>query len=160
MPTKKSLPENYFQFERLLVDLVQSQVDFAVVGGIAISLNGFIRATDDVDILIQLDPENVSSLLECLGNWGEGFARELTINDFSAQEGSIRVMEDFDLDIFTQMKGKSLDYFRPRLCYLATNGVCIPYLSPEDLVYLKQDSWREKDQIDVLAMKRIIDEDK
>jgi hypothetical protein len=29
-------------------------------------------------------------------------------------------------------------------------------LSPEDLIFLKGGSWREKDQIDVAAMKEII----
>jgi hypothetical protein len=33
--------ENYFQFENLLVKLASSGVDFAVAGGVAISLNGF-----------------------------------------------------------------------------------------------------------------------
>src|SRR5206468_11915866 len=41
-----SPPENYFQFEKLLVELVRAGVDFAVVGGVAVSLNGFVRATD------------------------------------------------------------------------------------------------------------------
>ncbi len=37
-------------------------------------------------------------------------------------------MEEFDLDIFTWMKDKSLDDFRPRLRHLETGGVRIPYL--------------------------------
>jgi hypothetical protein len=40
-------------------------------------------------------------LLASRCNWGEGGARELAVEDFIPQEGSIRVMEDFDLDIFT-----------------------------------------------------------
>src|SRR5438552_3267472 len=43
-------PENYFQFEKLLVELARAGVDLAVVGGVAVSLNGFVRATDDVDL--------------------------------------------------------------------------------------------------------------
>jgi hypothetical protein len=40
-----SLPENYSPYEKLLAALVRAGVDFAVVGGVAISLNGMIRAT-------------------------------------------------------------------------------------------------------------------
>jgi hypothetical protein len=54
------------------------------------------------------------------------------------------------------MRGKSLADFRPNLRFLETSGVRIPYLSPSDLIYLKQGSWREKDQLDVLAMKEIL----
>src|SRR6266478_4597324 len=151
-----SPPENYFQFEKLLVQLVGGGVDFAVVGGVAVSLNGFVRATDDLDLIVQESPENIRRLLGCLAQWGEGWARELKVEDFVPQEGSVRVMEDFDLDIFTRMRGRSLEDFRPRLRYLAVEAIRIPYLAAEDLIFLKEGSWREKDQLDVGALKRLL----
>src|SRR6476660_8637710 len=137
--------ENYFQFEKLLVEIARAGVDFAVVGGVAVSLNGFIRATDDVDLLIDEGRPNVEKLLNCLSHWGEGWARELKPEEFVAQEGSIRVMEDFDLDIFVRMRGHSLAEFRPGLKFLPVRGVMIPYLAPDQLILLKTQSWREKD---------------
>lgn len=149
-------PENFFQFEKLLVALARAGVDFAVVGGVAVTLNGFIRATDDLDIIVHEGQENIRRLLACLQSWGEGWARELRPEEFIAQEGSIRIVEDFDLDIFTRMRGNSLDDFRPRLLLHKLGDVQIAYLSPEDLIMLKTPSWREKDQIDVATLKRII----
>ncbi|HEV8543846.1 MAG TPA: DUF6036 family nucleotidyltransferase [Verrucomicrobiae bacterium] len=151
------VPENFFQFEKLLVALARAGVDFAVVGGVAVSLNGFVRATDDVDIIVADGSENIRKLLECLVHWGEGWARELKVEEFVPQEGSIRIMEDFDLDLFTRMRGKSLEDFRPRLKTLQTAGVKIRYLAPEDLIYLKQQSWREKDRVDVAALRSILE---
>ena len=148
--------ENYFQFEKLLARLASSGVDFAVVGGVAISLNGFVRATDDVDILVGKSPENLRKLLACLADWGQGFARELKVEDFSDAPGAIRVMENFHLDIFVQMREKSLDDFRPNLRHFESENVRIAYLSPADLIFLKQGSGREKDQLDVAAMKEIL----
>jgi hypothetical protein len=139
-----------------LVALAADRVDFAVVGGLAVIFNGYPRLTLDVDILVHVAPENLRKLLDCLAGWGEGWARELKPEDFVSQEGAIRVIEEFDLDIFTRMSGKSLEDFRPRLRYLETGGVRIPYLSPADLVFLKQDSWRDKDKLDVQAMREII----
>ena len=151
-----SQPESFSQFEKLLAALVANKVDFAVVGGVAITLNGYTRATDDVDILVHDDSDNLRRLLDCLTQWGEGWARELSPGDFVPQEGSIRVREDFDLDIFTRMREKSLNDFRPRLRYFDDNGVRIPYLAPADLIFLKQNSWRDKDKLDVAAMREII----
>jgi hypothetical protein len=37
-----------------------------------------------------------------------------------------------------------------------TGSVRIPYLSLADLIYLKEDSWREKDKLDVLALREIL----
>ena len=144
------------QFEKLLADLARSGVDFAVVGGLAVILNGYPRLTLDADILAHNSPENLGKLLDCLKNWGEGWARELSLEDFAIEQGAIRVREEFDLDIFVRMKGKSLDDFRPTLRHLESGGVRIPYLSPSDLIFLKDGSWREKDQLDVSAMKEIL----
>jgi hypothetical protein len=148
--------ENFFRFGSLLVELVRADVDFAAVGGVAISLNGFVRGTEDVDILVHNSPDNLRKLLDCLKNWGEGWARELKIEDFAVEEGSIRVMENFDLDIFVKMRGKTLDDFRPNLRYFDSDGARIAYLSPADLIFLKEGSWREKDKLDVAAMKEIL----
>ena len=155
-PEAPSPERSFFRFENLLVALVCAEVDFAVVGGVAISLNGYVRATEDADVIVSEVPDNIRKLLRCLEGWGEGWARELKPEEFIAQEGSIRVMEDFDLDIFTRMRGRSLEDFRPRLRFLETQGVRIPYISPQDLIYLKQNSWRDKDKLDVQAMQEII----
>lgn len=148
------------RFEKLLVALAADGVDFAVVGGVAVILNGYPRLTLDADILVHAAPENLRKLLACLAGWGEGWARELKPEDFVFQQGAIRVMEEFDLDIFTRMGGKQLNDFRPRLRHLETGGVRIPYLAPEDLIFLKQDSWRDKDKLDVQAMREILAREK
>jgi hypothetical protein len=155
MPETPSAKETTSPFERLLVDLVRGGVDYAVVGGVAVSLNGFIRATDDLDILVHEAPGNIRRLLGCLAGWGEGWVRELTVEDFSPQEGSIRVIEDFALNIFVRMRGHSLEGFRSRLRHLETSGVRIPYLAADDLILLKQDSWREKDKLDVATLRKL-----
>ncbi len=144
------------EFEKLLAGLARSGVDFAVVGGVAVILNGYPRMTTDADIIVHPSSENLHRLLQFLGNWGEGYARELKIEDFAIDHGAIRVMEDFDLDIFVKMTGKTIDDFRPNLRYFESDGVSIAYLSPADLIFLKEGSWREKDQLDVSAMKEIL----
>lgn len=148
--------ESITRFGRLLADLARSGVDFAVVGGLAVIFNGYDRLTLDADILVSLKPENIKRLLQRLGDWGEGFARELKVEDFVSQEGSIRVIEEFELDIFTQMQGKTLEDFRSRLRQMRIEDVSLNYLSPEDLIELKKGSWRDKDKLDVAAMAEIL----
>ena len=144
------------EFEKLLASLARQSIDFAVVGGLAVILNGYPRLTLDADILVHGSPENLGKLLEALKKWGDGCAGELTIEDFAAGEGAVRVTEFFDLDIFVRLGGKTLDDFRSNLRFFESNEVRIAYLSPADLIFLKQGSWREKDQLDVSAMKEIL----
>jgi len=47
--------------EELLADLVAAEVGFVVVGGIACALNGVVRTTEDLDILIDSSPSNLSN---------------------------------------------------------------------------------------------------
>ncbi|PYI83412.1 MAG: hypothetical protein DME26_15040 [Verrucomicrobia bacterium] len=82
------------------------------------------------------------------------------MEDFAPQEGSIRVSEEFDLDLFTRMRGKSLDDFRPKLRYVELQQTRLPVLDPESLIFLKSGSWREKDQLDVRAMKEILERER
>src|SRR6266487_656349 len=93
-------------YEKLLAKLARAEVKFMIVGGVAVALNGFVRTTEDVDILIEASTENVTCLLDELGNFGEGHARELSPADFSDSEGAVRIIEDFPLDVFTMMRGK------------------------------------------------------
>jgi hypothetical protein len=144
------------EFEKLLASLARQSIDFAVIGGLADILNGYPRLTLDADILVHGSPENLGKLLEALKKWGDGCAGELKIEDFAAGEGAVRVTEFFDLDIFISLGGKTLDDFRSNLRFFESNEVRIAYLSPADLIFLKQGSWREKDQLDVSAMKEIL----
>src|SRR5687767_6525661 len=103
-PPQSSEPNEIISsYEKLLAALARNEVDFAIVGGIAVILNGYPRLTLDLDIVVSEEPANIKRLLDCLGQWGEGWARELKSEDFAPVEGSVRVSEEFDLDIFTRM---------------------------------------------------------
>ena len=142
-------------FEKLLAALADAQVDFLCVGGVACALCGFVRATEDVDIVVARDHANLVKLLAVLRTFGAGAAAELTPADFSDEEGAIRIVEDFPLDIFVRMSGKSYADLLPHRRWHEVGGLHIPYLDPTGLIELKQASWREKDRIDVVALQRL-----
>ena len=127
-----------------------------LVGGLAVSLNGFVRTTEDMDILVDDDSSNLENLLNCLLEFGEGYAQELSLSDFTDEEGAVRVQEDFDLDIFVRMGGRKYRDMADHIRYHEmTDGTKIPYLDALGLIQLKEGSSREKDRIDVGALTRI-----
>jgi hypothetical protein len=143
-------------FESLLVNLSRAAVDYLVVGGVAVCLNGFVRTTQDLDLLVEASPANLERLLTCLSRFGEGFARELSLEDFPMEEGAIRVMEDFVLDLFTIMRNRTYTDFAGTARRLEIEGVTIRYLSPQSLIELKSPSIRDKDRLDVATLREII----
>ena len=124
-----------------------------IVGGVAVALNGFVRTTEDIDILIEASAENVTRLLDELRNFGEGHARELSPADFSDSEGAIRIIEDFPLDVFTMMRGKRYADLVGSTKTTRIDDVEVRYLNSEALIGLKSDSQRDQDRIDVSALR-------
>jgi hypothetical protein len=147
-------------YEKLLAKLARAEVKFIIVGGVAVALNGFVRTTEDVDILIESSGENVTRLLNELRNFGEGHARELRIDDFSDSEGAVRIIEDFPLDIFTILRGKRYADLVGSTKPTRIDDVAVRYLDAEALITLKRDSQREQDRIDVSALRSIQDQKK
>ena len=140
-------------YEELLDRLVQEQVNFALVGGLAVCLNGFVRTTDDVDILVDNSPDNVSRLARCLKDFGEGYGGSLTVADVTDEPGAVRIQEDFNLDLFTRLNGKSLSDLSPWIDYhTLKSGTRIPFLKAKALIETKRGSSREKDRADIGAL--------
>lgn len=145
-------------YENLLVMLAQNHVQYILVGGLAVAFSGYLRATFDLNILVEDSLENAGRLLETLRGFGEGSARELNVADFTREEGSIRVNESFPLDIFTLMRGHAYHDLLPYSQTKAMSGVEIRYLGPEGLILLKSSSDRDKDRLDVAVMRRLLDD--
>ena len=144
-------------YEKLLAKLGRADVKFIIVGGVAVALNGFVRTTEDVDILVEASAENVTRFLDELGNFGEGHARELSPADFSDSEGAIRIIEDFPLDVFTIMRGRRYTDLVGATKTTRIDDVDVRYLNAEALITLKSDSQREQDRIDVSALQSLKD---
>jgi len=144
-------------YEKLLAKLARAEVKFIIVGGVAVALNGFVRTTEDVDILIEASAANVARLLDELANFGEGFAGELTLADFSDSEGAIRIIEDFPLDVFTIMRGRRYADLVDATKTTRIDDVDVRYLNAEALIALKSDSLRDQDRIDVSALQSLTD---
>jgi hypothetical protein len=143
-------------FESLLVQLSRAGVDYLVAGGVAVCLNGFVRATQDLALLVEASPANLRRLLACLATFGEGISRELSPEDFPMEEGAVGVNEDFTLDLFTLMRGRTFADFAATARRLEIERVVVRYLAPQSLIELKSASPREKDRLDVVARREII----
>ena len=78
-PAEGALP----RFYDLLRVLCEHDVEFVVIGGFAVSLQGYVRTTKDVDIVPRTTRENVSRLRAALSAVD---ARPAEAGEFAAQE--------------------------------------------------------------------------
>lgn len=145
-------------FERLLVLLVDAGIRFVVVGGIAVTLQGYVRLTEDIDVLLDGEHGNVRSFLDCLADYGEGFARELSVEDFADEEGAIRIVEEVELcqiDVFVRMSGRSYQDVLSDADRFVVSGRTVQVASKNSLIGWKEQSVREKDRLDAMALRRL-----
>ena len=59
-------------FKEFIQSLNDNHVRYLVVGGYAVALHGHPRYTKDLDIWIEMEPENVSNLIKALEQFGFG----------------------------------------------------------------------------------------
>ena len=57
----------------ILAALVREKVNYKIVGGVALNIHGIVRATEDLDLFIAPDSENVDRLKAGDGWQGSGF---------------------------------------------------------------------------------------
>ncbi|MGE5280906.1 MAG: hypothetical protein ACM3N0_01040 [Chloroflexota bacterium] len=56
-----------FDLRSLIEALHEADVEFVVIGGVAVGAHGFIRGTEDLDIVPSPDPDNLKRLSDALG---------------------------------------------------------------------------------------------
>ena len=119
---------------RLLARLREEGVEYVLVGGQAVRLNGFLRATEDVGVLLRPTRQN-----------GERVKRVL---DFLASA------PDLIADLLFDANGETYESVQPFVRELIVEGVPIRLLNIDGLLRIKTRT-REKDLLDRRMLERI-----
>ncbi len=100
---------------------------YLVIGGIACILHGYVRATVDLDVLIERSPDNAVRVLEALSNTGYGFAREWTATELLARPITV-IGDDPAVDVFTVAWTVKYEQAITRSVSAQVEGVTIPFI--------------------------------
>lgn len=143
-------------YAKLLAALVAGEVQFALVGGLACVLHGHVRATEDVDIVVDASAANIARLIDVLSDWEEGWGGTLTAEDFPIEPGAVRIVESFPLDVFTEMSGLTWAEIREHVLWWRSPEFSVPYVDLPVLIATKRLSVRSKDQEDVRVLEGLL----
>jgi hypothetical protein len=139
----------------LLSRFGEEGVEYVLVGGQAVRLNGFLRATEDVDVLVRPTRENgerVKRALDFLAS-----ARDLDPAWFEPRAGeveNIRVADDLIVDLLFAANGETYETVQPFVRELTVEGVPIRVINIDGLLRTKTHT-REKDLLDRRMLERI-----
>ena len=129
-------------------------VAYVVVGGFAINRLGFVRATEDIDLLIARDQANQALIKQALEILPDRAIRELGDEDIS-QWIVVRVNDDITVDLMTAACGVSYEEASGGIETEVIDGVPIPFAGAELMLKMKQSS-REKDVADRSFLQQLI----
>lgn len=156
------------QLEPLLETLIEHEVAFVVVGGYAVAAHGYVRATKDVDICPDPNPDNLRRLAQALVDLE---AEMIGLGEFA---GEFDLKPDFEglqaggnwtlstkhgrLDVMQHIEGLGNDGggWQELASHAATRNFlghqCL-FCSYEDLIKMKRAAGRPQDVIDVNSLK-------
>ena len=137
-------------------ELNQRNVNYIVVGGMAINIHGFTRNTEDIDLLIETEEGNERKVLEVLSLLPDGAAKELRPGEL-ADYVVVRVCDEITVDLMAKACGHDYESAKDLISPVVVDGVTIPFASPILLWKTKQ-TFREKDQIDRLFLRRLLED--
>jgi hypothetical protein len=145
-------------------------IRYMVVGGLAVNAHGYLRLTLDVDLLIDLAPDNITRALEALNTLGYRPHVPITNEQFASAENRARWMDEKGMkvlklfsdahretviDVFvSDPLGFDAAYTRAKYELLG-GDIAVFVCSYADLVKLKRDASRPKDLSDLAELKRI-----
>jgi hypothetical protein len=127
----------------LCKNLNQHKVKYVIIGGFAIIRFGYIRATGDIDLLVDDSPDNVVKIREALSYLPDSEAQEIADTDLY-QYTVVRVSGEITVDLLGRACEVSYDMAKNYIIYDEIDSVKIPYLKPDVLIQTKM-GMRPKD---------------
>lgn len=132
----------------LLRRFAQEGVQYVLVGGHAVRLNGFVRSTEDIDILLPSSIDNGRKVIRALSFLASSVDLQPEWFEVdSAQPDNIRVADELLLDLLFAANGQTFESLQPHVRHLQVEGVRIATLDIDGLLKTKTD-YRDKDRID------------
>lgn len=141
---------------RELLELFDShQVRYALVGGFAVNYYGYVRATQDVDLLVLPTSDNAARIMKALAEFGfadagipEGcFTRPGTAIHLGAEPNRI--------DLLTSLKGVGADEIVAEAHRARIGDIEVNVIRFDHLIAVKRSSDRPRDQADADELLRM-----
>ena len=136
-------------FREFLKSLNASHVEYLLVGGYAVGLHGYPRATADMDIWVRPEPANAGRVAAAVRAFGFDTS---TLHDelFIRPESIVRFgVPPFRIEVMTTIDGVQFDDCYRRAVSFDLDGVSVMVISLADLKTNKRAAGRYKDLNDL-----------
>lgn len=149
--------------------LNEADVKYVVVGGIATILHGYVRATADIDLVVDLHVDEATKVIDALTN--AGFKPKIPVQalEFADEGKRNQWIESKGMQVFSMydpaQPAVTIDLFVrypipyeelwSRSVMMDLGELKVRVCSIDDLITMKQDAGRHKDMADIEQLTKI-----
>jgi len=126
------------------------KVEYVLVGGMAVILNGYVRTTGDMDVWVKKTEENYWRIIKAFHDFGMpvfDMAKERFLSNdidvWSFGRDPVRI------DLMTEVKGLDFNDVYSSAQYYTEGNVIFRFLHKNNLIKAKQASGRHRDMDDI-----------
>lgn len=141
-------PTGLNDYDRVIAALIKHDVDFMIIGGIAVIYHGHVRDTKDMDLFVRPTSENARRTVAALEEAGLGCS-ELTPEVFTADNGISIGEAPVMLDVLSKLPGVTFDEAWARRETSVYGEQKVNYIGLDDLIKNKRAVGRTADLADV-----------
>lgn len=160
---------NMFQVIEMLD---RADIDYVLVGGLAVALHGYQRVTMDVDVVLAMTEDNLRRFIDCAKSAGlrpvipveiEALARPELIEQWHRDKGMLAFGlrgADMMAPVIDVLVKPLIPFseLRRDAKLIAVGLLTVPVASIEHLIAMKTGTGRSKDAIDIEELRKILDE--
>jgi hypothetical protein len=139
---------DYDLTRKVLAALEREGVKYVVFGAVALALHGLPRATEDLDIFIAPERDNIERLKSALRSvFDDPCIDEITAEDLLGEYPAVQYVPpsgNFHVDVLTRL-GELHDFASLPAERVDFDGVSVSIVTPETLYRMKKGTVRPKD---------------
>jgi len=141
---------------KVIASLNACGVDYVVVGGVAMNFHGIVRATEDLDVFVKPDAQNIERLRTALrAVWDDPEIDNITAEDLCGDYPAVRYgppLGTLYLDILTRL-GEMTHFSDLTSEVKEVEGVLVRVATPTALHRMKKSTVRPVDHGDAAALR-------
>lgn len=150
--------------------LSEAECRYLVVGGIAVNAHGYERFTNDVDLVISLQPENIIRALHALKNIDYHPIVPITPEAFADPENRAKWEREKEMlvlklwsdkhrrtpvDVFIKEPFNFDEEWKQATHHKLSENAIVPVISYGTLLKMKQEAGRDKDLLDISSLQKL-----
>lgn len=155
-------------YEEILREFQKRRVKYILVGGIAVNLYGYIRATADLDILVDMKDDNLAKVVKILQRQGYHVKQPvdpMSIADEKTREDWIKNKNMKTFNFYKESEFKEVDIIiktpvsyemaKKKAQLFRIGDMSLPVIAMDDLIKMKMKGGRDIDRLDIKTLKKI-----